>query len=64
MSVCDSSSILFKLAVSVQERFACVKWLSHWVTRGWCFDSASKFHIDANGEIFDASPKNDRASPM
>ncbi len=34
-----------------------------WVTRGHFLTSASKFSIEPNGAIFDASAKNARASP-
>ncbi len=33
------------------------------VTRGSFLTSASNFNIEPNGEIFDVSPENDRASP-
>ncbi len=33
------------------------------VTRGRFLTSASKFSIEANGEIFDVSPENDHTSP-
>ncbi len=33
------------------------------VTRGQFLTSASKINIEPNGDIFDVSPENDRASP-
>ncbi len=32
--------------------------------QAFCLTSASKFHIEPNGGVFDVSAKNDGASPM
>ncbi len=57
-----------------QHCWNCWNTCSLWVAGGWgvsqrwCvvifFTSASKFHIEANGGIFDVIPQNDLASPI